>query len=163
MKKNCLYLNILCLLIFFAINASAKMKTKDLSMAATLIEKLSAKSPVHDGVPLRNYAMRDINNDGVPEVLETVNFTEENTVGLLNIEMAPAFEWITIYKLEKGQYVERTKEFSWFLQKRRSFYQMWLSLLERPDALSSDSKQLILKNKAVFKGAITKLKKKTEH
>jgi len=138
------------------------MSPKELSLAAELIEKLAAKSPDHDGVPLREYAIQDINHDGVPEVLETVNTTEENAVGLLNVEMAPAFEWVTIYKLEKGQYIEKTKDFSWFQQQRKQFYQMWLSLLEKPDALSTDSKRLISKNKAAFKNAVEKLKKKTE-
>ena len=68
----------------------------------------------------------------------------------MNGELGPAFEWITIYRLSNGKYIEATEDFTWFLEERKAHYELWLKLIEHPELLSRDSKGLIDSNRAEF-------------
>ncbi len=82
------------------------------------INELIGKSPEHDGVPLRTYWIEDLDHDGEPEVLESVNSIEEDATGFLNAKLYPTFEWINVYKRKDNNYILATENFSQFLKKR---------------------------------------------
>jgi hypothetical protein len=111
------------------------------------IKELKAKSPEHDGVPLRTYWIEDLDHDGEPEVLESVNSIEEDATGFLNAKLYPAFEWINIYKRKDNSYILATENFPQFLKDRKSFYEAWLKQLKNISGLDSDS-QLLVKHNA---------------
>lgn len=115
------------------------------------IAELKARSPEHDGVPLRTYRTEDLNHDGELEVLESVNPIEESATGFLNVELYPAFEWINVYKRKANNYVVATEEFPNFLKNRKSFYLSWLKRLENPSGLGLDSQSLVKDNADDFK------------
>ena len=50
-----------------------------------LIEKtileLKSKSPNHEGVVLNSYSIKDVNNDGVYEIIETSNRIDSTAIG----------------------------------------------------------------------------------
>lgn len=118
--------------------------------AASFIKTLSAKSPKHDGTPLRMYEIRDLDHDGTFEVLEHVS-AYEDAPGLLNAELAPAFSWIQVYRYENGKFIEATGSFRWFLTLRLVHYEHWLRVLDQPKALDPDSRALVEKNRERFK------------
>jgi len=128
-----------------------------LSHAYQFIQELEKKAPSHDGVSLRRYSLQDINHDGCMEVLESISPIEEKAVGLLNVEIYPATEWINIYSYKNGKYTEATKEHQWFLQKRKQHYKLWLRLLDNPGVLNEDSRGL-LKHEENQKALVTLLK-----
>ena len=97
----------------------------------------------------RDYALQDIDRNGTFEVLETIPYFEDG-LEFMNVELAPALEWITIYRLSNGKYIEATEDFTWFLGKRKAHYELWLKLVENPEMLSRDSKGLIDSNRAEF-------------
>ncbi len=115
------------------------------------IATLRARSPEHDGVPLRTYRTEDLNHDGTLEVLESVNPIEEGAVGLLNAELYPAFEWVNVYERTATGYALATEQFPGFLKKRKSDYLSWLKRLEDPSGLGSDSQSLVEHNADEFK------------
>lgn len=123
------------------------------SLAAAFARQLAAQSPVHDGVPLRAYVLRDLDNDGLFEVLEYVS-AFESTPGFMNVELNGAFEWVNIYVLDKGGYRMRTGSFRRFLTERREHYQFWLRVLESPAALTADSRTLVKANAAKFRSVL---------
>ncbi|MEC9282100.1 MAG: hypothetical protein VX642_05270 [Bdellovibrionota bacterium] len=135
---------------------------RHLSLASRFIKTHSNKASGLNGNPQRNYSIKDINNDGIPEILEFSNSVEDEHPGLLNLELNQAFEWITIFKLKDGKFIDKTTYFDFFLSKRRTHYELWLKLIETSSHLSNDSKKLIEENKTFFIKSILKLKKRTE-
>jgi hypothetical protein len=114
------------------------------------INELQGKSPEHDGVLLRTYRIVDLDHDGEPEVLESVNSIEEDATGFLSAELYPAFEWINVYKRKDNSYILTTEKFPNFLKDRKSFYQAWLKRLKTIPRLDSDSQALVKKNAEDF-------------
>jgi len=114
------------------------------------INELRGKSPEHDGALLRTYRIEDLDHDGEPEVLESVNSIEENATGFLNAELYPAFEWINVYKRKDNSYILATEKFPNFLKDRKSFYQTWLKRLKNISRLDSDSQSLVKHNAEDF-------------
>jgi hypothetical protein len=114
------------------------------------INELIGKSPEHDGVSLRTYWIEDLDHDGEPEVLESVNSIEEDATGFLNAKLYPAFEWINVYKRKDNSYILATDNFSQFLKVRKSFYQAWLKQLKNISGLDSDSQSLVKNNADAF-------------
>ncbi len=118
--------------------------------AAGFVRQLAAKSPEHDGVPLRKYILQDLDNDGRFEVLEYVSAFEA-TPGFMNVELEDAFEWINIYAPGEGGFRERTSSYRGFLAQRKEHYQFWLRVIESPAVLSADSRSLVEANKEKFR------------
>ena len=118
--------------------------------------ELKTKSPQHDGAPLRTYRTEDLNKDKQPEVLEITNPIDEESTGLLNIELAPAFEWIDVYQKQNDGFALATEKFSEFLKTRRAFYVEWLKKLENPAGLNADSQQLIRSNLQQFQETLNR-------
>ena len=122
--------------------------------ALELIEAQSLAAPRDQhGFLNREYRIQDLNRDGVPEVLECVPDWEANRE-FLNVEMAPAFEWIVVYQYDGRVYEEATSAFDSFLRVRRAHYELWLRLIESPVALSLDSQTLIQVNQSRFSAAL---------
>ncbi|MDO8271700.1 MAG: hypothetical protein Q7U82_07235 [Gammaproteobacteria bacterium] len=72
-------------------------------VADEVISFLLSESPTHDGVPLRDTEIKDLEGGGVEEILLLRNEIEENAVGYLNVELYEALVWIDIYKkTERG-------------------------------------------------------------
>lgn len=136
-----------------ASSVSAAASSDLASLAAAFARQLTVQSPVHDGVPLRVYVLRDLDNDGLFEVLEYVS-AFENTPGFMNVELNGAFEWVNIYVLDKGGYHMRTGSFRWFLTERHEHYQFWLRVLESPAALTADGRALVKANAAKFRSVL---------
>src|SRR3990172_9550488 len=107
-------------------------------------------SPLHDDVPLRTYAIRDLDRDGRYEVLETVS-AFESAPGFLNVEIGPAFEWVHVYRCKDGKFTEDTRSFRWFLLERKAHYEFWRRVLDAPSVLSPDSRSLVEANRADFR------------
>ncbi len=118
--------------------------------AASFVATLARESPDHDGVPLRRYLIEDLDGDGACEVLEYVSAFERSP-GFLNAELAPAFEWVKVYRYRAGEYREDTTSFRGFLAGRRQSYEFWLRVLENPAVLGQDSRALIRANGEEFK------------
>ena len=123
------------------------------SLAAAFAGQLAARSPEHDGVPLRTYVLQDIDHDNQFEVLEYVS-AFENSPGLMNVELKGAFEWVNVYAFDGGGFRERTASLRWFLTERKEHYQFWLRVLELPAALNADSRGLVEANKAKFRSTL---------
>lgn len=68
--------------------------------AAVFLGVLTSRSPSHDGAPLRQYEIRDIDYDGRFEVLEHRSDLEERATGYLSIEWAPP-TWIGVLEASK--------------------------------------------------------------
>jgi len=115
------------------------------------INELKRHSPEYDGVSLRRYQTKDLDQDGVLEVLETINQIEEDTTGLLNVELAPAFEWVNVYCKKGSDYGLALGEFPDFLRQRKAAYLSWLERFEKPASLNSDSQELLKANGPLFK------------
>ena len=125
--------------------------------AAELVKSLKSKSKAHDGASLNEYLITDINHDGIYEVIERVNSVEQQSTGLLNIELAPAFSFDKIYTFESGEFKESYDGFNWYLTKKQEHYQLWKRLIENPENLSSDSQNLIKYNKELLTTEIDQL------
>lgn len=123
------------------------------AQAASFIAELARKSPQHDGVPLRRYHVQDLDGDGVAEVLEYVS-AYEKAAGLLNVELAPAFEWVNVYRYRDGRYGEDAASFGDFLAARRSLYEFWLRVLEHPAVLDKDSQEVVKANRREFRDTL---------
>ena len=130
---------------------------QEILKATELVKSLKSNSKAHDGASLNDYLITDINHDGIYEVIERVNRIEQQSTGLLNIELAPAFTFDKIYKFEDGEFAESYDGFSWYLTKRQEHYQLWKRLIENPESLSSDSQNLIKYNKELLTKEIDQL------
>lgn len=102
--------------------------------AVAFMRTLVAKSPDHDGVPLRRHSIEDIDLDGRFEVVEEVSEREERTPGFLAVEKAPPCTWLRIYRDGPVGFVEATDQFRGFLLERQSFYQHWVKYLRASDS-----------------------------
>src|SRR4030067_3339054 len=80
--------------------------------AAAFAAELSRLSPLHENVPLRTYAIRDLDHDGRYEVLETVA-AFESAPGVLHVEIATAFEWVHVHRCKDGKLTEETCAVRW--------------------------------------------------
>ena len=118
------------------------------------MKELKEMSPKHDGVSLRTYWIEDLDHDGEPEVLESINSIEEDATGFLNAELHPAFEWINVYKRKDNRYILATEGFPTFLKNRKSFYQSWLRRLKNISGLDADSQALVRNNGEDFNGTL---------
>ena len=135
---------------------------KTASAAAKFIGEISKESPTFDEIPLREYEIKDVDHDGGYEVVEIINPIEENSPGFLNIDIAPAFEWINIYRYQNNNFEMATGDFNWFLTLRKSYYQFWLRLFNNSEALDSDSLNLLKSNRKLFEETIKGYIKKIE-
>jgi len=124
--------------------------------AAEFIATLSKNLPTHDGVPLRDYFIQDLDHDGKFEVLERICHFEPNCE-FLNTEIGPAFDWINIYREKNGRFVEATGEFGWFLSKRKEHYLFWQRVFNNPSPLYPDSLNLLRTNRTGFNKALKEL------
>ncbi len=134
--------------------SSMMSRQSSATAAADFISILRAQSPKHEGVAIRFYEIRDLDRDGSFEVLEHVN-AYEHAEGFLNIEIEEAFDWINVYREVNGQFVEATKDFLGFIQKRKSHYALWLRIIEHPHVLARDSQGLVEANKIQFKRVLS--------
>ena len=115
-----------------------------------LINNLRAQSPKFEGVASREYSYRDLNHDNVYEIIEAINHVEETSPGLLNTELAPAFELHQVYTYRGGKFQKNYKLFADYLEQRIAFYTFWKRQIQNPSLLSDDSQALIRENKAIF-------------
>src|SRR4030067_182069 len=81
--------------------------TSSADAAAAFAAELSRLSPLHENVPLRTYAIRDLDHDGRYAVLGTVA-AFESAPGFLHVEIATAFEWVHVYRCEGGKFTTDT-------------------------------------------------------
>ena len=114
------------------------------------ISQLKSNSPNHEGAILNSYTIKDLDNDGIYEIIETSNRKESTFFGFLNVEISPAFDFYKIYVLDEDNYRLSESDIGWFLQKKVFHYQLWRQLILSPENLSLDSKELIKKNKESF-------------
>lgn len=126
------------------------------------INQLENLSPQHDGVPIRNYIVKDLDSDGVEEIIEVINTIEEEAPGLLNSQLLPAFEFHKVYKFHKADFIEDYSGLDSFLKVRIEHYDNWIYKIENPNILSDDSKSLIHHNHDKFKSMLIELKEKVE-
>lgn len=148
---------VLAALLHVAVDGAAASNTAGVDSAmsaARFVAELSRASPSHHGRAVRTYEIRDIDGDGKFEVLEHVNAYEQ-AKGFLNVEIEPAFDWITIYRERDGRFVEATGEFSDLLRIRRIHYVLWLRMFANPQSLNADSKQLVEKNRGEFRAILS--------
>ena len=129
--------------------------------AAAFAAELSRLSPLHENVPLRTYAIRDLDHDGRYEVLETVS-AFESAPGFLNVEIATAFEWVHVYRCKDGKFTEDTRSFRWFLSERKAHYEFWRRVLDAPSVLSPDSRSLVEANRTDFRRILDMYLKRIE-
>ena len=101
----------------------------------------------------RRFSLEDIDQDGTFELLARVSHYEAG-LEFMNVELAPAFEWTTVYRFDGQTYREATDQYPGYLLNQRTHYVMWLSLLRNPAALSGDSRQLIRANRDDFVGVV---------
>jgi predicted dienelactone hydrolase len=123
------------------------------AVATAFARQLAARSPKHDGVPLRTYVLQDLDNDAQFEVLEYVSAFED-APGFMNVEMKGAFEWVNIYAHGEGGFRERTASHRWFLTQRKEHYLFWLRVIASPAVLSADSRGLVEANKERFRAIL---------
>lgn len=121
--------------------------------AADFAQQLAARSPRHDGVPLRTYVLQDLDNDARFEVLEYVSAFED-APGFMNVELNSAFEWVNVYARGEGGFRERTASYRWFLTQRKAHYLFWLRVIESPAVLNADSRALVEANKERFRAIL---------
>ncbi|MBI5115246.1 hypothetical protein HZA56_02130 [Candidatus Poribacteria bacterium] len=145
---------LLILIVAMLMTACASRPPSSADLATEFVSTLEMHSPTHDDVPLRTYCIRDLDHNGRFEVLERIS-AYENAPGFLNVEVAPAFDWINIYRERNGAFVEATKDFPSFLAERKEHYEFWLRILGCPEVLSQDSQALIEKNKEEFREVIS--------
>ena len=135
--------------------------TSSVDTAAAFAAELSRLSPLHENVPLRTYAIRDLDHDGRYEVLETVA-AFESAPGFLNVEIATAFEWVHVYRCKDGKFSEDTRSFRWFLSERKVHYEFWRRVLDAPSVLSPDSRSLVEANRTDFRRILDMYLKRIE-
>src|SRR3989337_790126 len=130
--------------------AGQDRSTSSVDAAAAFAAELSRLSPLHENVPLRTYAIRDLDHDGRYEVLETVA-AFESAPGFLNVEIATAFEWVHGYRCKDGKFTEDTRSFRWVISERKAHYEFWRRGLDAPSVLSPDSRSLVEANRTDFR------------
>ncbi|MEC3907848.1 hypothetical protein VOI54_12535 [Tamlana sp. 2201CG12-4] len=148
-KKYILYF------LIFVINLS--FGQQNISVAKKTIDSLKYNSKRYHGVSINKYSIKDINKNGISEIIEKVNETEQDAVGFLNNEIYPAFEFHKIYKFENGKFTESYIGFESYLTERKKHYVRWKNLIENPESLNSDSRGLIAANKVDFLKEIDRL------
>jgi len=141
--------------------AGQDRSTSSVDTAAAFAAELSRLSPLHENVPLRTYAIRDLDHDGRYEVLETVS-AFESAPGFLNVEIATAFEWVHVYRCKDGKFTEDTRSFRWFLSERKAHYEFWRRVLDAPSVLSPDSRSLVEANRTDFRRILDMYLKRIE-
>lgn len=99
---------------------------------------------------MRDYTYKDLNNDNVYEIIETVNKLEEGAPGWLNGEISPAFDLHRVYNYKAGQFQKDYRPFAEYVEQRIEFYKLWKRQIENPSLLSDDSQELIKANKNTF-------------
>ena len=115
-------------------------------LAARFITELAKKSPAHDGIPLRKYEIKDIDNDGSFEVVVYSSELEERAVGYLSVASSPPTYRATIYSVKNGRFREDTRSFKWFLTKQKIFYEQWLEYFQIKPPEEKEVVQEIEKN-----------------
>jgi len=156
-----------CIFVGFVATGNAASDCAWIDAAQKLIAAQSAVA-IRDseGGLNRRFSLQDLDRDGTFEVLETVSHYEDG-LEFMNVELAPAFEWTSVYRLDAGAYRESTSDFKSFLLDRRSSYVLWLALLHEPSTLSDDSRQLIGHNRdefvAVVRGYIARVDEALRH
>jgi hypothetical protein len=103
--------------------------------ASRFLSELTARSPTHDGAPLRSHWIQDVDLDGKFEVLESLSTVEEKSTGFLSAENSPPCSWTRVYREGADGFSEATASFPEFLRERQVFYQHWMQYF---DATGSD-------------------------
>lgn len=146
---------ILTLLFFVTMNVINAQD--ELNIAKRKISELKGKSKKIHGISINTYFLTDLNNDGVFEIIERENRIEKNAPGFLNVEIYPAFEFDKIYKYEKGEFIEKYSDFKNYLRMKKEHYKLWKTLIENPENLNNNSKDLIENNRKSFLKEIREL------
>lgn len=107
--------------------------------ASQFMEARLLEAPLDQhGLVERTYSLRDLDSDGIPEILESIPDWETERE-FLNIELGSAFEWISVYHFDSGTYLEATALFENFLANRRAHYELLARIVQSPEVLSADS------------------------
>jgi hypothetical protein len=122
----------------------------NLELIESTISTLKSKSANHDGVVLNTYSIRDLDHDGIYEIIETSNRIESTAVGFLNSELSKAFDYHKLYVLAENRYLESESDLGNFLQNKIPEYELWKRLILNPENLNSDSKMLVKENQEYF-------------
>lgn len=142
------------LIYLLSLNAFAQ---KPLSIAQKKVNELKAKSIKVHGASLNRYHIKDLNNDGVDEIIESINNIERKSPGFLNIQLYRAFEYVKIYTLKNGEYVESYTDFEDYLEEKQETYFTWKNYIRNPEKLSTESQDLIARNKPLFLKELNRL------
>ena len=145
------------LLTALIISCSYVVAQEEAIAAANKVYELKSASTKFHNISTSIFLITDINKDGIFEVIERVNEIENQSLGLLNIEMYPAFLIDKIYKYTNGVYVENYADYREYLNMRKEHFKLWKKLIENPELLSDDSKSLIKFNKDLFLYEITRI------
>ena len=86
------------LLTALIISCSYVVAQEEAIAAANKVNELKSASTKFHNISYSIFLITDINKDGVFEVIERVNEIENQSLGLLNLEMYPAFQMDKIYK-----------------------------------------------------------------
>ncbi|TYP98251.1 hypothetical protein C7447_103422 [Tenacibaculum adriaticum] len=143
--KNTIGILIITLILTFSCSAQ-----NDWKLIEKTISELKSESPNHEGAILNSYSIKDLDKDGIYEIIESNNRIESTAIGFLNIELSAAFDFDKIYVLNDKQYVESKSDIGFFLQNKISQYELWKRLILNPENLNSDSKILVNENRESF-------------
>ena len=108
--------------------------------AAAFMRTLVSQSPDHDGVPLRDYAISDVDFDGKFEVLESINELEEKATGFLADANYLPCVWVNVYRERDGRFILATGDFTNFLTRRQVLYEHWLAFIRATGTDSQGTK-----------------------
>ena len=105
--------------------------------------------------PSYTYEIRDVNRDGIYEILEHV--PEGDAVeGIRNLKVLDGFTWINVYRQESGSFHEATGDFPQVLAERMVNYQIWYQLLDDPRFLEERDQNLIQKRRNLLREVLLK-------
>ncbi|MBO2032623.1 hypothetical protein J4D99_14590 [Siccationidurans ginsengisoli] len=137
-----------CLLFFCT--SFAPIDGRYWAAGEALIKNLRAQSPAFEGVAMRDYTYKDLDNDNVYEIIETVNKLEEGAPGWLNSEISPAFDLHRVYNYKAGKFQKDYRPFAEYVEQRIEFYKFWKRQIQNSSLLSEDSQELVKANKQTF-------------
>ncbi len=138
-------------ILILAINLSLSCNGQNnFELIEKTILELKSESPYHEGAILNSYSIKDLDHDGIYEIIETSNRIESTAIGFLNIELSPAFDFDKIYVLYEKKYMKSESDIGYFLQSKISHYELWKRLISNPENLNSDSQKIIEENKESF-------------
>ncbi|MBD1397205.1 hypothetical protein H9Q13_08520 [Pontibacter sp. JH31] len=153
---------VILVLVVIACSSFVQTDSKLWLAGEELIKTLKAAAPKVEGEAIREYLYQDLNFDNKYEVIEKVNKIEEDAPGFLNVELYPAFELQRVFTYSGGKFHRDYSKFTNYLDSRVEFYRFWKKQIQNPVNLSTDSKELIKANKAMFIKELDRLIELTE-